>query len=150
MPRSNPYLSKLKQICLALPETKLTMTWGKPHFRVNDKIFAGFGEQDGLPVIGCKLKMDHADVIIRDPRFWRAKYVGHAGWISMDASKMTDWDDVRDLIHESYRLIAPKRAIKKMEESGLDAVAPPTRATVRPESRRPARPTTPRALGKRK
>ena len=33
-------LVKMKEICLSLPETKLTMTWDKPHFRVGDKIFA--------------------------------------------------------------------------------------------------------------
>ena len=40
-------LQKLRRICLALPEAVETETWGKPHFRVNDKIFCGCGEEDG-------------------------------------------------------------------------------------------------------
>lgn len=28
---------RMKEICLALPNTKLTLTWAKPHFRVGEK-----------------------------------------------------------------------------------------------------------------
>ena len=79
----------MRAICLALPDTKETLTWGQPHFRVGEKIFAGCGDEKGRAVIGFKLDMDHADAIIQDPRFWRAPYVGHKGWVSMDASRST-------------------------------------------------------------
>ena len=108
---------KLREICLSLPDTKETMTWGKPHFRVGDKIFAGYGEEKGKPVIGFKLRMDHAAACVHDPRFWPAPYVGHKGWVSMDASSVKDWDEVRELILESYRLIAPKRSIAKLDDT---------------------------------
>jgi predicted DNA-binding protein (MmcQ/YjbR family) len=124
MPKPDAVLTKMKAICLSLPDTKLTLTWGKPHFRVGEKIFAGCGEEEGKASIGFKLEMAHAQRILDDPRFTRAPYVGHKGWVSMDASRVTDWAEVRSLIHESYRLIAPKRSLAK-----LDA----------PEARRPAR-----------
>ena len=38
-------LNRLRRICLELPDTHETLTWGEPHFRVRDKIFAGFGEE---------------------------------------------------------------------------------------------------------
>ncbi|HYU42077.1 MAG TPA: hypothetical protein VEQ84_07995 [Vicinamibacteria bacterium] len=66
-------LDNTREICLALPDTKETLTWGQPHFRVS-----------------------------------RAPYVGHKGWVSMDARGVDDWDEVRPLVLESYRLIAPK------------------------------------------
>jgi predicted DNA-binding protein (MmcQ/YjbR family) len=113
-------LDQMRAICLALPDTKETLTWGQPHFRVGEKIFAGCGEEKGRAVIGFKLDMDHADAIIQDPRFWRAPYVGHKGWVSMDASGVDDWNAVRPLVLESYRLIAPKRTVAKM-----DGAAPP-------------------------
>jgi hypothetical protein len=28
--------------------------------------------------------MAHAEAVIKDARFWRAPYVGHKGWVSMD------------------------------------------------------------------
>lgn len=105
----------MRAICLALPETKETLTWGQPHFRVGEKIFAGCGDEKGRAVIGFKLDMDHADAIIQDPRFWRAPYVGHKGWVSMDASGVDDWDEVRGLVLESYRLIAPRKTVARMD-----------------------------------
>ncbi|TAH38199.1 MAG: MmcQ/YjbR family DNA-binding protein [Planctomycetota bacterium] len=115
MPKTGLLVKKMREICLALPDTKLTMTWGKPHFRVGDKIFAGCGEEDGRSVIGFKLEMEHAAALVRDdPRFSRAPYVGHKGWVSMDASQVQDWDEVAVLVLESYRLIAPKKALARM------------------------------------
>jgi predicted DNA-binding protein (MmcQ/YjbR family) len=111
-------LAKMKEICLSLPDTKLTMTWDKPHFRVGDKIFAGCGEENGKYVLGFKLEMEHQDEILRDKRFSRAPYVGHKGWVSMDATGIKDWEEVRRLVLESYRLIAPKRSFAKLEQSG--------------------------------
>ena len=118
----------MRAICLALPETKETLTWGQPHFRVGEKIFAGCGDEKGRAVIGFKLDMDHADAIIQDPRFWRAPYVGHKGWVSMDASRVDDWDGVRELILESYRLIAPKKTVARLDVGAAAAAARP-RAT---------------------
>jgi predicted DNA-binding protein (MmcQ/YjbR family) len=111
MAKADGILEKLRLICLALPDTKETLTWGKPHFRVGDKIFAGFGEESGGPSVGFKLAMTHAKAIIADPRFRPAPYVGHKGWVSMDLTGQRDWSEVRDLIFESYRLIAPKRSL---------------------------------------
>ena len=33
----------------------------------------------------------------------------------MDASQVADWDEVHDLLLESYRLIAPKASLAKLE-----------------------------------
>ncbi len=108
MPRSDP-LTEMRRICLALPETAETMTWGQPHFRVRGKIFAGFGDHGGTVTLGFKLEREHADAAIQDPRFARAPYVGAHGWISMDVKGVRDWAEVRALVRESYRLIAPKK-----------------------------------------
>lgn len=135
MARPDVILKKLRQICLALPDTKETETWGKPHFRVGDKIFAGCGEEDGKFVVGFKLEMQHARQMIRIPGFWKAPYVGHKGWVSMDASVVSDWELVRELIHESYRLIAPKRTLAKLEST--EAVQAPTERRARGKGRTP-------------
>jgi predicted DNA-binding protein (MmcQ/YjbR family) len=122
-------LEHMRAICLALPETKETLTWGQPHFRVGEKIFAGCGEEKGRVVIGFKLDMDHADAVIQDPRFWRAPYVGHKGWVSMDASGVDDWSEVRPLVLESYRLIAPRRTVAKLDGGAAPGASPrPSRA----------------------
>jgi predicted DNA-binding protein (MmcQ/YjbR family) len=134
MARNDSVLRKLREICLSLPDTKETLTWGTPHFRVADKIFCGCGEERGRPSIGFKLEMDHADAVIQDPRFRRAPYVGHKGWVSMDPTGTLDWEEVRALVLESYRLIAPKKTLRKLE--GATRPAPSRRAARTATSRR--------------
>jgi predicted DNA-binding protein (MmcQ/YjbR family) len=111
---SGPTFEKIRALCLALPDTKLTMTWGSPHFRVGEKIFCGFGSEGGKEVMGVKLGPSHARSIIKDARFWPAPYVGKHGWVSMNVSLRKSWSEVEALIRESYELIAPKAALKKL------------------------------------
>jgi predicted DNA-binding protein (MmcQ/YjbR family) len=109
-------LQRLRSICLALPDTRETLTWGEPHFRVGDKIFAGCGDEGGRATIGFKLEKPHAEARVRDdPRFSVAPYVGRHGWVSLAATRIDDWEEVRALIHESYRLIAPKASRAKLD-----------------------------------
>jgi predicted DNA-binding protein (MmcQ/YjbR family) len=109
----NAALKKMRAICLSLPDTKETPSWGQPHFRVGEKIFAGLGEEAGALTVGFKLERDHADAIVRRRGFSRAPYVGHKGWVSADVEVVTDWEEVRQLVHESYRLIAPTKTLAK-------------------------------------
>ena len=113
--RKDPALEKVKEICLTLPDTKLTMTWGKPHFRVGEKIFCGYGEEGGWAALGFKLEKAHAAKVLKDPRFRIAPYVGKHGWVQMDATKVKDWGEVRRYVEESYELIAPTKSLLKIE-----------------------------------
>jgi predicted DNA-binding protein (MmcQ/YjbR family) len=125
MAEKSTALTKIREICLSLPDTKETLTWGEPHFRVNDKIFAGYGEKDDVPNIGFKLEKDNAAKIVKIPGFSPAPYGGRHGWVSMDASDVQDWEIVREMIVESYRLIAPKRSQAKLESNRSDAAGRP-------------------------
>jgi predicted DNA-binding protein (MmcQ/YjbR family) len=125
MARTSSLLARFRAVCLALPDTKETPTWGTPHFRVRDKIFAGFGEEHGKTSVGFKLEMDHARAILRDARFSPAPYVGHKGWVSMDLSGgVEDWDEVRDLVLESYELIAPRKSFAKLDGGSARILGP--------------------------
>jgi predicted DNA-binding protein (MmcQ/YjbR family) len=112
--KTDASFEKIRALCLALPDTKLTMTWGSPHFRVGEKIFCGFGADDGKQVLGVKLAMSHAQRVVKEARFWPAKYVGKHGWVSMDVTQRKSWDEVAALIRESYELIAPKASRAKL------------------------------------
>ncbi|HEX2524072.1 MAG TPA: MmcQ/YjbR family DNA-binding protein [Terriglobia bacterium] len=115
MAKTDAALARIRKICLALPDTKETMTWGKPHFRVGEKIFAGYGEENGKRTVGFKLEMAHANLAVQVPGFSRAPYVGDKGWVSLETDSVSDWEDVREMILESYRLIAPKRSLAQLD-----------------------------------
>jgi predicted DNA-binding protein (MmcQ/YjbR family) len=116
-PAADAAFAKVSALCLALPDTKLTMTWGSPHFRVADKIFCGFGSDDGKQVMGVKLSMSHAQAVVKQARFWPSAYVGKHGWVSMDVAQRKSWDEVAALIRESYQLIAPKASLAKLRDA---------------------------------
>lgn len=140
MPRPSP-LKRLRRICLALPDTKETLTWGSPHFRVANKIFCGLGEEKGRLSLGFKLEMEHADAVVQDPRFRRAAYVGKYGWVSVDAAAVEDWGEIEMLIRESYGLIAPKTSVAKLAARTTSTI-PSSRARRRkPGAKRSTRPS---------
>jgi predicted DNA-binding protein (MmcQ/YjbR family) len=115
--KSETVVSQMRSICLALPEAKETLTLGKPHFRVRDKIFAGCGEEKGVADIGFKLTKPHAASVVRRPGFRKAQYGGRHGWVSVAADAIEDWDEVDSLIRKSYCLVAPKNLAKIVAES---------------------------------
>ena len=115
MKANDPILAKVSGICLSLPDTKLTMPWGSPHFRVGEKIFCGYGNDRGNCSISFKLEKPHAAAVLKDPRFKVAPYVGKHGWVLMDASRVRDWKEVARFIQESYELIASTKSLAKLK-----------------------------------
>lgn len=108
-------LKKLRSLCLGLPETKETLTWGHPNFRVGEKIFCSFssGDYPEHPSISLKVGKDIQRVFLRDERFYKAPSVGQHGWVSLRCNAgPLHWDEVAELVQQSYRLIAPARLSK--------------------------------------
>jgi predicted DNA-binding protein (MmcQ/YjbR family) len=114
-PTFNRVLKKLQEFCLALPNTKETMTWGIPHFRVGEKIFCGCGEQAGRVTVGMKADRADQKTLIKLPGIEVAPYSGHNGWITIDPGIFTEWKEIEDLILDSFRLIAPKRTVALLD-----------------------------------
>ena len=114
MPGKIVLLKKLRGVCLALPEAVESIKWGKPHFCVREKIFAGCDDDGDRLVVAFKLEMAKAKAIIRMPGFSRAPYVGHKGWVSVDLALFDDWHALEELIGESFRLIAPMECVEQL------------------------------------
>jgi predicted DNA-binding protein (MmcQ/YjbR family) len=110
-------LDRLREICLAFPEAAEQETWGHPTFRVRDKIFAACGSEDERLSMTCKAPAGAQEVLVAaDPgRFFRPAYVGHRGWIGVRLDRSTDWDQIADLVEESYRMTAPKRLSARLD-----------------------------------
>lgn len=105
-------LQSLREIALALPNTKETLTWGNPHFRVGEKIFCGCGEAKGKVSLGLKAQPDESRLLMKLPGIVKAAYSRpNDGWISIDPALFDDWDEIGRLVLGSYRLIAPKRLL---------------------------------------
>jgi hypothetical protein len=106
-------LDRLRAICLALPEAAERETWGQATFRVREKIFAVavHGNGNERARMTCKGRAGLQTALVEaDPvRFFVPPYFGPKGWIGVYLDDGTDWDDLADLVEESYRMTAPKR-----------------------------------------
>lgn len=110
-------IKRFRAICLDLPEAVEIETWGHPTFRVKDKIFASAGAENGQWSLGMKTTHEmQAGLVESDPRFTVAAYVGKHGWVSMRVDDDIDWNQVKALVVESYRMIAPKTLAARVKD----------------------------------
>ena len=99
-------LRMMREICLSLPETAEAEHFGEACFRVGKRIFASCGEKVGVCRLVFQLEPEHASrLVATDARF--EPYPRQANCLWMDAAAVEDWDEVRALVLESYRLNAP-------------------------------------------
>ena len=113
--------SRIAAICLALPETDELPFGGhtSPAFRVRGKMFVVISEDRTSMTLKAPPGVQ-AVLIASDPeRFFFPKYVGSKGWVGirLDLAAAPDWDEMAELIYDSFSLIAPKRLVAQWEDS---------------------------------
>jgi predicted DNA-binding protein (MmcQ/YjbR family) len=108
-------VDRILAMFMELPDTHVVVKWGSPHLCVDDKLLGGPGLHEGRVLLTCKLEMSHAIArVADDPRCRPAKYTGKHGWVTMDATDTEDWDEIRSLVMEGYRMVAPKASLAKL------------------------------------
>lgn len=119
----DPLLARVRRIALALPEADEKVSHGRPAF-FTLKVFCYFGGSvrvDGEWVahdaaIMVRPDPDDEPALRQDPRFWVPAYLGPSGWLGVDLTADTDWKEVAELIDASYRVTAPRRLVKQLDE----------------------------------
>ena len=118
----DPFLARLRQLCLALPEAAEKDAHGHPSFYTK-KVFAIFGgvvKGDHYSDRWAQSVLVLPDLLTReaalsDERFFVPAYYGPYGWIGLDfRAAEVDWDEVGDLVEQSYRNTASARLVKLM------------------------------------
>lgn len=117
--RADRRRERVAKICLALPGVQRR---GGQHdkFSVRGRTVAYYLDDhhgDGIKAITCKAPPGMRDVMVAsDPdRYFVPSYLGPKGWVALrvDASTI-DWDEVTELLTDSYRLVAPKTLVAKL------------------------------------
>ena len=62
--------------------------------------------------------MQQALVESEAAKFFVPAYIGHKGWVGARLDIAQDWDEIAELIEDSYRLIAPKQLSARLERPG--------------------------------
>lgn len=117
----DPVITKIRRICLSLPQSEERETWGHPTFRVRNKIFATCGaveDPGGQEVHVMTMKAapgEQESLLAEGHPFFYPSYVGGKGWIGVHITAATSWDEIAELVEDSFRQIAPKRVIAELD-----------------------------------
>jgi len=100
----------------ALPEAEVGEPAGRhAKFSVRGRTFGYYLDDhhgDGIVAVCCKAPPGEQQALVAaDPeRFLVPDYLGNKGWVSLRIDgEEVDWDEVREVLVDSYRLVAPKR-----------------------------------------
>ncbi|MFC4123237.1 MmcQ/YjbR family DNA-binding protein [Nonomuraea zeae] len=112
-------LERLRELCLALPETTERLSHGEPTWFVRDKktfvMFADHHHDDRLAFWCAAAPGVQEEMVAEDPEhFFRPPYVGHRGWLGVYLDVEVDWAEVEEIVADAYRRIAPKSLVARM------------------------------------
>jgi len=114
-------LARLREICLALPETSERPSHGAPSFFIRGKtcflVLHDDHHGDGRFAVWCAAEPGAQEALVAgDPeRFFRPPYVGHRGWLGVMLHGDVDWDDVAGIVEDAYCAVAPRTLLDALE-----------------------------------
>ena len=118
----DPVLARVRDLALALPDAAEKVSHGRPAF-FTTKVFAYYGgavKVDGewvqheQSVIVLPEPTDH-ESLRQDARFFVPAYLGPSGWIGLDLDEESDFDEVAELLEDSYRRTAGVRRVARLD-----------------------------------
>lgn len=117
-------LSRLRQLCLGLPEAREVEAWGAPTFRVKTifATYSGPGKYGSDARPSAWIKADgtsQALMVAAEPdRFFVPPYVGPRGWVGVYLDAETDWEGLEQLLWDAWRMSVPKKLAARYSLSG--------------------------------
>lgn len=118
---SSAILERLRAICMAFPEATERLSHGEPTWFVRDKkVFASFDDHhhgaDRIAVTCPAPPGVQATLVDEEPhRFYVPAYVGPRGWIGVRLDVDVDWDEVRGIVEDAYRMVAPTKLVAQLD-----------------------------------
>jgi hypothetical protein len=111
-------LEKLRELCLALPETSERLSHGAPTFFVRQKraflMVMTNHHADGRFALWCAAPEGMQKLLVDagPERFFVPPYVGHRGWLGVRLDRGLRWDEVAGIAEDAYAEVAPTRLVE--------------------------------------
>ena len=105
---------RLREIGLALPGAfETTQLHDHRVLKVGKKTFLWLDEAG--EAVNVKVAPEDREILLQDPRFSVAAYIGQHGWMVFKFGASPDWDEVAEFVVGSYRLCALKRHLRELD-----------------------------------
>ena len=111
-------LARIRELCLALPETSERPSHGSPTFFVRGKrafvMVLTNHHGDGRFAIWCAAPEGVQALLVEaDPeRFFVPPYVGHRGWLGVRLDRGLDWNELAGVVEDAYAQVAPAKLVE--------------------------------------
>ncbi len=106
----------IREFCLSFPQATENLQWGDDLcFKIGGKIFAIVGLDNPRLCFKCTPEI-FAELIERED-IHPAPYVGRYKWVMLDRLDAVQWEELRELIRQSYEMVAAKAPGKKKKAS---------------------------------
>jgi hypothetical protein len=112
-------LAVLRGVCMGLPAVEERMSHGEPAgFAAGKRLFATLADHhhDDRLAFLCAADPGERDALVASApdRFFVRPYVGHRGWLGMWLDVPFDAHELREVVVDAYRLVAPKRLLAQL------------------------------------
>jgi len=104
-------LTRLRAICLALPDAKETISHGAPTFWSPKRTFAMFADASnhhgsGRHAVWLLAAPGRQERMVRSApdRFFVPPYVGPSGWLGVWLDDVCRWDELPDILASAHQL----------------------------------------------
>lgn len=114
-PRALAALAQLRKICLALPDANESISSGFVTWRAGKKGFTSLYDYGKGLTASFWVGIERQGPLEMDPRFFIPPYQGHNGWIALDLRSGIAARELRELVIESYRHFATRRAVAALD-----------------------------------
>ena len=119
-----PPLDRVREVCLALPETSERLSHGAPSFFIRGKrtfvMYLDDHHGDGRVALWCAAPPGAQEAFVRsDPeRYFVPPYVGGRGWLGVRLDRGLDFEEVAGAIEDAYLEVAPKKLVEQVTREG--------------------------------
>ena len=106
------HIKRLRRLCLALPGAIEKLSHGEPTFFTPKRVFAMFSNNhhgDGHVAVWVPVSPGAQEALVEEAPeiYYRPPYVGPAGWVGIELSKVDD-DQLGSFIREAFQLMVAK------------------------------------------
>ena len=121
-------VESIRRFCLSFPHATENLQWGDDLcFKVGGKIFALLSLSSVPPRLMFKCAPERFAELVELEDIIPAPYVGRYKWVSLERFDVLPWTEVKDLIEQSYEMVAAKARAKTVRVKTTQRRSPKAR-----------------------